>query len=615
LNNTVLGISALYHDAAACIVVDGKIIAAAEEERFTRRKHDSSFPENAIRYCLAEAGIHDGRIDAVAFYDKPILKFHRIMESFLCTAPRGLKSFIKVAPNWLREKLWVPVTVSQALSNCGVDDYGKLYFNEHHESQAASAIYPSPFEEAAILTIDGVGEWACASIGVGRGSELELISEQNFPHSLGLLYSAFTHYCGFRVNSGEYKLMGLAPYGTDKYSHLIFDHLLDLKPDGSFRLDMDYFGFLDDQTMINTRFEALFGQAARLEESSLTQFYMDIARSVQHVTEEIVLRMATHAREITGMRNLCMAGGVALNCVANGRLARAKIFDNVWVQPGASDSGGAIGAALAVAHNEFNIPRFVNDSEDGMNSALLGPGFSDLQIREYLDEQGIPYVEMPSATRADTIASKLSAQKTVGLFDGRMEFGPRALGNRSILADPRNETMQSELNQKIKFRESFRPFAASVLEERAADYFQIEGTSPYMLMVSEMVESKRHVVNSEPFEGDEADLAQRLATPRSEVPAVTHVDYSCRLQSVSANTNYPYYDILKSFEQKTGCGLLINTSFNVRGEPIVCTPSDAYSCFMRTNLDFLVLGSFILDKQQQSAEFSQPRTAQLQFSD
>ncbi|MCB1702060.1 MAG: carbamoyltransferase [Halioglobus sp.] len=599
MSNRILGISSYYHDSAACLLIDGQIVAAAQEERFTREKHDASFPINAVRYCLAEAGITDGKLDAVALYDKPILKFHRILETHLCTAPGGLRPFMKAIPGWLREKLWLPPQIYSSLEDCGITDIGDIYFPEHHESHAASAFFPSPFEDAAVLTIDGVGEWACATIGVGEGSSLKLIEEMDFPHSLGLLYSAFTYFTGFKVNSGEYKLMGLAPYGSPLYTDLILDKLMDLKEDGSFRLNMDYFGFLDDLVMVNEKFSALFNGPARQPESPITRRELDIARSIQAVTEEIVVRMARHARKITGKSNLCMAGGVALNCVANGRLLREKIFDGLWVQPAATDAGGAVGAALAVYHGEFDAPRNKRSGQHGddMEGSLLGPVFSDRQIQEYLDAQGIAYTRLEDEAWAETLASLVADQKVIGLFQGRMEFGPRALGNRSIIADPRSTENQSVLNQKIKFRESFRPFAASVLEERMPEYFDIEGDSPYMLIVANV----RDELCNPPAPGEDAvDIYERVNQVRSTLPAITHVDYSTRLQSVSRETNPRYYDLIKAFDTKTGCGMVINTSFNVRGEPIVCTPTDAYACFMRTNIDYLAMGSFLLDKKEQS---------------
>ena len=599
MSTRILGISAFYHDSAACILVDGKIVAAAQEERFTRDKHDADFPINAVRYCLAEAGISDGQLDAVAFYDKPILKFHRILETHLCTAPQGLQPFMKAIPTWLRDKLWLPPQIDAALEECGISDYGEIYFPEHHDSPAASAFFPSPFEDAAVLTIDGVGEWATATLSVGEGNSLKMLQELNFPHSLGMLYSAFTYFTGFKVNSGEYKLMGLAPYGEGTYTDVIFDKLMDLKEDGSFRLNLDYFGFLDDLVMISDKFCDLFDGPARESESEITQRELDIARSIQQVTEEVVLRMARHARKTTGKNNLCLAGGVALNCVANGRLVREGVFDDLWVQPAATDSGGAIGAALAIHHSELGHPRADKSGGgvDDMHGSLLGPEFSRQQIKEYLDAQDIVYKELSDADWAHTIASFVADEQIVGLFQGRMEFGPRALGNRSIVGDPRSPKMQSLLNQKIKFRESFRPFAASVLEEKLSDYFDIEADSPYMLIVAPV---RDELCLEMPPEDGELDVYERVKLLRSTLPAITHVDYSTRLQSVNRSTNARYYDLIKAFEEQTGCGLIINTSFNVRGEPIVCTPSDAYACFMRTDIDYLALGPFLLNKSEQS---------------
>nr|MCS5636251.1 carbamoyltransferase [Myxococcota bacterium] len=567
MSSRILGISAFYHDSAACLVSDGEIVAAAQEERFTRNKHDASFPLQAVRYCLAEAGIHGEGLDAVAFYDKPILKFHRILETHLSTAPSGLRQFMKSMPTWLQEKLRIPPQIESKLMECGISELPDLYFAEHHESHAASAFYPSPFEEAAILTIDGVGEWASATIGVGQGNQLDLIRELDFPHSLGLLYSAFTYFVGFKVNSGEYKLMGLAPYGEARYKDLILDELLDLKSDGSFRLNMDYFGYLDDLVMTSKKFEDLFGGPPRREEDEITQRELDIAKSIQEVTEEIVLGMARHTREITGQSKLCMAGGVALNCVANGRLVRENIFDDLWVQPASTDAGGALGAALVVLYGEQGKPRTVSGSRDSMKGSLLGPEFSSLQIREYLDTSQLPYEELQDDVWADKVASLIADEKVVGLFLGRMEFGPRALGNRSIIGDPRSVRMQSLINLKIKFRESFRPFAPSCLESKLPEYFDIEGKSPYMLLVAPV----REELCIEP-EGDERslDVHEWVNRERSSLPAITHVDYSARLQSVDPETNPRYWELIRAFEKITGFGVIINTSFNVRGEPIVC---------------------------------------------
>jgi carbamoyltransferase len=592
----ILGISAYYHDSAACIVDDGKVVAAAQEERFTREKHDQSFPLNAVRYCLSEAGVDDGKLDAVAFYDKPILKFHRILETHLSTAPRGLAPYMKSIPAFLNEKLWIPPQIEESLSECGIDDIGELYFTEHHEAHAASAFYPSPFDEAAILTIDGAGEWACATTGVGEGSDLRILKELNFPHSLGLLYSAFTSFVGFKVNSGEYKLMGLAPYGEGRYTDLIWDNLIDLKDDGSFRLNLDYFGYLDDLVMTSEKFSELFGGPPRPAESPLSRRELDIAKSIQEVTEEVVLRMGRHAQELTGKRSLCMAGGVALNCVANGRLQRAGIFDDIWVQPAATDAGGALGAALAIWHSEMGNERKPDGKRDSMNSSLLGPEFSRDQIKAYLDANDLTYTELSDEEWAPTVAALIADEKVVGLHQGRMEFGPRALGARSIVGDPRSAKMQSVLNQKIKFRESFRPFAPSCLEEKLSEYFETDAPSPYMLMVAPVRKELR-----KPPRGDEqeADIHEWVNFERSSLPAITHVDYSARLQSVSEETNPRYYALIKAFDDLTGCGVIINTSFNVRGEPIVCTPTDAYRCFMRTDMDYLAIGPFLLDKAEQ----------------
>lgn len=596
----LLGISAFYHDSAACLVDEGRIVAAAQEERFTRKKHDEGFPSNAVRYCLAEGNVKPGELGGVVFYDKPLLKFHRILETYLSTVPRGLRSAVMALPLWLRDRLWIPPQIQDALEDCGVGEVKDIYFTEHHESHAASAFYPSPFEEAAVLTLDGVGEWATTTIGVGEGSRLRLIREIAFPHSLGLLYSAFTYFTGFKVNSGEYKLMGLAPYGEGKFTDLIKRELVDVREDGSFRMNMDYFGYLDGLEMTNAKFSALFGGPPRPPESPITQREMDLAKSIQEVTEEIVLKLARHAREITGKRYLCMAGGVALNCVANGVLLRAGVFDDIWVQPAAGDAGGALGAPLAVWHNAMGKPRTVGRSssgkpKDAMQGALLGPEFSRAQIKEYLDAQGYPYEELSDEEWAPRIAGIIAGENVIGLCQGRMEFGPRALGGRSIIGDARSPKMQSVMNLKIKYRESFRPFAPSVLEERVADYFELDRPSPYMLLVADVVERRRI-----PKRGDERNLplTEWVNRPRSDVPAITHVDYSARIQTVGEESPR-YHAILQEFEKLTGYGVIVNTSFNVRGEPIVCTPEDAYRCFMRTEMDYLVLGPFLLEKKAQ----------------
>jgi carbamoyltransferase len=571
-------------------------VAAAQEERFTRIKHDDAFPANAVRYCLAEAEVEATGLDAVAFYDKPILKFHRILETSFSVAPSGLRPFVRGVPLWLREKLWIEPEIQRSLERCGVKAPEKLYFPEHHESHAASAFYPSPFQEAAVLTIDGVGEWATATLGVGEGRELRLLQQLSFPHSLGLLYSAFTYFTGFKVNSAEYKLMGLAPYGEGVYTSLIRDELLDLKPDGSFRLNMDYFGYLDDLVMTSSRFDRLFGGPPRRPEAPITRREMDLARSIQEVTEEIVLRMARHARRETGKSKLCLAGGVALNCVANGRLLRAGIFDDLWIQPAAGDAGGALGAALTVWHKACEGARKADGVNDAMQGALLGPEFSREQIKEFLDASGCVYRELADQDWPDAIAALLADEKVVGLFQGRMEFGPRALGNRSIIGDARSRKMQSLMNQKIKFREDFRPFAPVCLEERLADNFEIDRPSPYMLLVAP-VRSDRCI----PPKGDERELTldEWVNRPRSDLPAITHVDYSARIQSVNQASNPRLYRLLRAFEERTGCSVLINTSFNVRGEPIVGTPADAHRCFMRTGMDYLSLGPFLLAKAEQ----------------
>jgi carbamoyltransferase len=605
----LLGISCYYHDSAACLIDDGRIVAAAQEERFSRVKHDSGFPVNAVRYCLAlAAGANGGsgetvHLDGVVFYDKPLLKFHRILETYLAVAPRGLRSYVQALPIWLREKLWIPPRIEEALALCGVAGSRRppIYFTEHHESHAASAFYPSPFDEAAVLTMDGVGEWATTTIGVGEGERLRLLREITFPHSLGLLYSAFTYFTGFKVNSGEYKLMGLAPYGTGRYTDLIRKELIDVKEDGSFRLNMEYFGYLDGLEMTNARFAALFGGPPRRPESPIGPREMDLARSIQEVTEEVVLKLARHARQLTGKRCLCMAGGVALNCVANGILLRAGVFDDLWIQPAAGDAGGALGAPLAVWHNAMGKPRATATGAAGkrrdlMQGALLGPEFAAAEISEYLDHQGLPYEELAEADWSRRIARLIADGSVVGLCHGRMEFGPRALGNRSIVGDARSPRMQSIMNLKIKYRESFRPFAPSVLEERAGVYFELDRPSPYMLLVADVVPWRRV-----PRQGDEESLplVEWVNRPRSDIPAVTHVDYSARIQTVSREENPRYHALLAEFERLTGYGVIVNTSFNVRGEPIVCTPEDAYRCFMRTEMDYLVLGPYLLDKQAQ----------------
>ncbi|MFO0686086.1 MAG: carbamoyltransferase [Sandaracinus sp.] len=590
----VLGISCWYHDAAACLIEDGRIVAAAQEERFTRLKADESFPVNAVRYCLAEAGGAD--LDLVAFYDKPILKLHRILETAIGTAPRGFGNFVHAVPLWLREKLWIEPTIQDELAKLGVSRAPKVCFPEHHFSHAASAFYPSPYREAAVLTLDGVGEWACASVGVGEGSTLRLVEEQRFPHSMGLLYSAFTYFTGFKVNSGEYKLMGLAPYGEGKYTKLILEKLVDLKEDGSLRLDLDYFGYLDEERMTNDRFAALFGGRARKPDERITKRDMDLAKSIQEVCEEVVLRSARHARKVTGKKHLCMAGGVALNCVANGHLLRAGVFDDLWIQPAAGDAGGAIGAAYAAYHGVGRGARTADDAHDRMQGAYLGPEFSRDQIESLMKARGWVYETIDDdAAWAERIAQAIADQKVVGLFQGRMEVGPRALGNRSIVGDPRSPTMQSIMNLKIKQRESFRPFAPSVLAERAADYFELDRASPYMLLVADVRPERR----TEASRAHNDDLLEWVNRARSDVPAITHVDHSARIQTVHRETNPRYHAMISAFADKTGCGMVINTSFNVRGEPIVCTPDDAYRCFMGTEMDVLTMGPFVLRAEAQ----------------
>ncbi|PTN36498.1 carbamoyltransferase [Desulfonatronum sp. SC1] len=591
----ILGISAFYHDSAAAIIRDGKIIAAAQEERFTRIKHDSDFPFNAVKFCLEEAGIQGCGLDGVAFYDKPVTKFSRILETYFGVAPRGVQSFVMAIPLWLKQKLWIPMQIESALKRLGCDCQD-IFFPEHHESHAASAFFPSPYEEAAVLTLDGVGEWATSTIGKGSGNRLEILKELRFPHSLGLLYSAFTYYTGFKVNSGEYKLMGLAPYGEPVYRDMILDNLLDLKEDGSFRLNLDYFGYLDGLTMTSKRFDVLFDGPPRSPESEITKREMDLASSIQVVTEEIVLRMARYAREATGCKYACMAGGVALNCVANGRLLREGIFEDIWIQPAAGDAGGALGAALAVWHMGKNGERRMVPGQDAMRGSYYGPSFPDQVVEKFLAENGYTAEYVPDPVqRAKRIAELIAGENVVGLLQGRMEFGPRALGNRSIIGDARSPKMQSIMNLKIKYRESFRPFAPSCLEERVNDFFELDRPSPYMLLVAQV---QKHRQIQTPKETS-LNLHDQINQARSDIPAITHVDHSARIQTVNKDINPAYHAIIKAFEDLTGYGIIINTSFNVRGEPIVCTPEDAYRCFMRTEMDYLVLESYILSKQDQ----------------
>ncbi|MDE0994255.1 MAG: carbamoyltransferase [Rhodospirillales bacterium] len=598
-SQSILGISAYYHDSAAAVVCDGKIIAAAQEERFSRKKHDASFPAEAIKYCLEAAGVQLQDIDEVVFYDKPLVKFERLLETYLSYAPRGLRSFIAAMPVWLKEKLYLKSTLKRELSElAGLDaaDLPELLFTEHHQSHAASAFYPSPFERAAVLCLDGVGEWATTTAWVGEGSSLKALWEIDFPHSLGMLYSAFTYYTGFKVNSGEYKLMGLAPYGNPKYVDVIKEHLLDLKEDGSFRLDMSYFSYCTGLTMTSAKFDDLFGGPPRKAESEVSQKEMDLAASIQKVTEEVVLLLGKSIREETGCEYLCLAGGVALNCVANGELLRSGIFKDIWVQPAAGDAGGALGAALAVWHDRHDGARKVEPG-DSMSGAYLGPQFNKEEIRQYLDSAGAVYEELDDDVLMPRVADILSQENVVGWFQGRMEFGPRALGARSIIGDPRSKKMQSVMNLKIKYRESFRPFAPSVLMEEVQNYFDHDRGSPYMLMVAPVSEQIRT-----PMTPDEDKLfgIDKLNVSRSELPSITHVDYSARIQTVHRCTNPRYHALISAFQVKTGCGVVVNTSFNVRGEPIVCTPEDSYRCFMRTEMDYLVIENFLLHKPDQA---------------
>ena len=594
----ILGISAYYHDSAAALVRSGEVVAAAQEERFTRSKHDPRFPCHAIRYCLQQAELRLADVDRLVFYDKPIVKFDRLIETYLAYAPRGFRSFLAAMPVWLKEKLYLKSLLTREFSALGdlpKSALPRILFTEHHQSHAASAFYPSPFDRAGVLCMDGVGEWATTSVWLGEKNSLTPQWQIDFPHSMGLLYSAFTYYTGFKVNSGEYKLMGLAPYGEPRYVQQILEHLIDIKDDGTFRLNMDYFNYTTGLTMTNHRFDALFGGPPRTPESLVTQREMDIARSIQAVTEEVVLRIAGSIHRDLDIEHLCLAGGVALNCVANGRLLREGPFENVWIQPAAGDAGGAIGAALSVWHEYFEQPR-ITDGGDRMRGAYLGPCFSEAEIREYLDSVDAVYQQLSEDRLYNFVASVLADEKVVGWFQGRMEFGPRALGARSIIADPRSDTMQSVMNRKIKYRESFRPFAPSVLAEKACEWFDLDQDSPYMLLVADVARSRQI-----PMDDAQSGLfgIDKLNVPRSQIPAVTHVDYSARIQTVHEQTNAPFHYLLSAFFKQTGCPVLINTSFNVRGEPIVCTPEDAYRCFMRTEMDYLVLGNFVLEKLAQ----------------
>ncbi|OYD97156.1 hypothetical protein CDG77_08025 [Nostoc sp. 'Peltigera membranacea cyanobiont' 213] len=594
----ILGISAYYHDSAAALVVDGDIVAAAQEERFSRKKHDARFPKGAIAYCLKQAGIGLSEVDQIVFYDKPLVKFERLLETYLAYAPKGLGSFIAAMPVWLKEKLYLKTLLKKELAtlgDCKKTQLPQLLFTEHHQAHAASAFFPSPFDRAAVLCLDGVGEWATTSVWLGEDHQLTPQWEIDFPHSLGLLYSAFTYYTGFKVNSGEYKLMGLAPYGEPKYVDHILNHLLDLKEDGTFRLNMDYFNYTTGLTMTTPKFHQLFGGEPRQSEGKLTQREMDIACSIQHVTEEVVLRLARTVKKELDTDYLCLAGGVALNCVANGRILRETDFRDIWIQPAAGDAGGAVGAALAIWHQYHEKPRIPHDG-DAMRGGYLGPCFGKTEIQDYLQSVNAPYQYLEDDKLMPELAEILEQGNVVGWFSGRMEFGPRALGGRSIVGDPRNPKMQSVMNLKIKYRESFRPFAPSVLAEQVSNYFELESPSPYMLLVAPIKAELRIPMTTEQ---EELFGIDKLNVKRSQIPAITHVDYSARIQTVHQQTNPRYYELLRHFQAKTGCAVLVNTSFNVRGEPIVCTPEDAYRCFMRTEMDYLVLENFLLAKSNQ----------------
>lgn len=595
----ILGISAFYHDSAACLLEDGDIIAAAQEERFTRKKHDAGFPYHAIRYCLKEACISADEIANVAFYEKPFVKFERLLETYLAFAPKGFKSFARAMPVWIKDKLFQKFILTRELAKtlgADVDWRERLLFSEHHLSHAASAFYPSPFESAAVLTLDGVGEWTTTSLALGKGKDLKVVKEIHFPHSLGLLYSSFTYYTGFKVNSGEYKVMGLAPYGEPKYADLIKEKLIKVADDGSFQLDMSYFGYTTGLTMTNKKFDALFGGPPRTSEKELTQREMDLAASVQKVTEDIVLRVAKGIAKETGERNLCLAGGVALNCVANGILLRENIFDNIWIQPAAGDAGGALGAALSAWYLHHTKERKLPSERDAMKGAYLGPDFNDDEVEAELTACGAKFSKLSEVELIEKVASALTDEKAVGWMQGRMEFGPRALGGRSIIADPRSPVMQKQLNLKVKYRESFRPFAPSVLRKDVSEWFEHDTDSPYMLLVADVQKDKRRAMTA-----DEEALfgIDKLNVPRSSVPAITHVDYSARIQTVHSDTNPRYHAVISRFKEKTGCPLVVNTSFNVRGEPIVCTPTDAFKCFMGTDLDMLAIGNYLSVKEEQ----------------
>jgi carbamoyltransferase len=601
-SRAILGISAYYHDSAAALVSDGVVIAAAQEERFTRKKQDSQFPVNAIQYCLREAGIELDQLQSIIFYDKPLAKFDRLIKTYLAFAPKGFTSFAEAMPSWMRDKLHVKSSLYSELaklSGVAISQLPPLLFSEHHLSHAASAFYPSPYPRAAVLCLDGVGEWATTSAWLGEGTSIKPLWQINFPHSLGLLYSAFTYFCGFKVDSGEYKLMGLAPYGTPRYRELILSKLIDLKDDGTFRLNMAYFNYATGLSMTNEKFAALFGGPRREPESELTQREMDLAASVQAVTEEVVLRLATSIHRETGERYLCLAGGVALNCVANGRLLREGPFDDIWIQPAAGDAGGALGAALVATYESAKIERHPDGRRDGMGGAYVGPAYTDNEVTEFLNSVGAPYYKMDDDVLFDYVAELLTQEKVIGWFQGRMEFGPRALGSRSIIGDPRSTKMQSTMNLKIKYRESFRPFAPSVLAEHVSEWFDLDRASPYMLIVAPVLPERRLTVDER---YDSLFGIAKLNVPRSTVPAITHVDFSARVQTVHRDTNARYHRLLSKFHERTGCPMLVNSSFNVRGEPIVASPADAYRCFMRTEMDGLVLGNCVLLKEQQPAQ-------------
>ena len=587
----ILGISCFYHDSAAALIRDGIIVAAAQEERFTRKKHDFNFPIHAVEYCMKQARITAADLSWVTFYDKPLLKFERILHTYLAYAPIGIQSFMMAMPLWLKEKLWIPSLIADTL---GYE--GKVLFPEHHESHAASAFYPSPFKRAAFLTMDGVGEWATTSYGVGNGNKLQIMAELNFPHSLGLLYSAFTYHTGFKVNSAEYKVMGLAPYGTPKYVETIYDHLIDLKEDGSFKMNMKYFDYCAGLRMTNNKFDELFGGPPRKPESKLTQREMDLARSLQEVTEEVMIRMARHVHKETGEENLVLAGGVALNCVGNGRILREGPFKNIWIQPAAGDAGGALGSALDTWYAYLGNERIAEEGKDAMHGSYLGPEYNDEEIERFLIMNEVAYRKLTRGDLVDNVADLLVHENVIGWFQGRMEFGPRALGARSIIGDARSPKMQSVMNMKIKFRESFRPFAPSILKEKIIDYFEMECESPYMLLVASVQPSRR---TNTTVERDALFGINKLSIPRSEIPAVTHVDHSARIQTVNRETNPLYYDLINAFYRKTGCPVIINTSFNVRGEPIVSRPEEAYQCLMRTDMDYLVIGNYLVSKSEQ----------------